>query len=626
MHGRDAEHRVREPEPLQLNGLEGRVQNGQRGAARPTIGTGNALLVATVLLLAACSSSSGGTDSGQPTDAGPDAGPDGGPVVASCATGCGNGLTCVKNADFPAGACLATCASNVCPSRTVCSPVLSSGNQYCLQECAGISCPDSLVCTQTSVGGVCLPAAATVPTAVQCAAPQLLVGPVPGPATDPGCRMPVVSSSLPVGEVQSLGIHQVGETLSFNVPAGSIGFSIVSQGVVVASPTYYYGAPFPNLPVPSPLLAPSGATFFDDLVMPQQDLTTLLVVSGLPSQDDGAAYTFFSAALNFPNSSAGLALALDGGLPTGTWSFGVNDYAAECFGLSGCDAGPPTNTYDMSVLVSPGPLPSPGTLALDVYLVTTTLDAGSAVTSPAIEKFASRFAEFYAQAGICVRTITFHDVPAWAQAKYDSISVSYDDVSLTPCSDYHQLFTLAVPGRTVPLFFVDDLVNGNAPPGDVIIGQDGAIPAPPAFNGTVAGGAVVLAADLGSWPACGTEFNPAICGPDLVGAIAAHETGHFLGLLHTTEQTGDFFDPLIDTPACVCALCVFDPPAAAAACSSNPDGGQPTIVDNTVCSTRSQQCGGASFLMFWLLSTDTQGLFSAEESAVMRANPLISAP
>jgi hypothetical protein len=312
-------------------------------------------------------------------------------------------------------------------------------------------------------------------------------------------------------------------------------------------------------------------------------------------------------------------------LPSGSWTFGVNDYSAECSAIAGCDAGSLSGTYDMSVLVSPGPLPSPGTLAVDVYLVTAIVDAGAAVTSSGIEQFASRFSEFYAQAGICISTITFHDVPAWAHKKYDSVSVSYEDVALNPCSDYRQLLTLAEPNRAVPLFFVDDLVNGKAPAGDVIIGQDGSIPAPPTFNGTVAGGAVVLTADLNATLGCGTTFSPRICGPDLIAGIGAHETGHFLGLLHTTENTGDFFDSLIDTPACVCTLCALEP-GAAAACTNNPDGGEPTVADNTLCSGASQQCGGASFLMFWLLSADTKGVFSAEESAVMRANPLISAP
>jgi hypothetical protein len=478
-----------------------------------------------------------------------------------------------------------------------------------------------MACTGTSVGSVCLSVAAGIPTGASCSAAQLVVGTTPGPASDPGCRMVQVSSSLPAGEVQSLGLAQVGTTLTFEVPAGSIGFSIISQAVS-AQPTFDYGGAVQNLAVPSPLNTPSGALFFTDFATPPDDLTTTLLVSGLPSQGNAAAYAIFSAALNFPNSSAGL--FLDGGLPSGTWSFGVNDYAAECAVTPGCSGGSTMDTYETSVVVSPGPLPSPGTLAVDVYLVTTIVDAGVAVSDSAIRQFAARFSEFYAQAGICISTFTFHDVPAWARAKYDSVAVDYTDITLDPCSDYHQLFTLAEPNRTIPLFFVDDLTAANVPPGDVILGVDGAIPGPPTFNGTVAGGAVVLATDLTSLADCSATFD-VDCGPDRVAAIGAHESGHFLGLFHPTESEGTFFDPLIDTPACVCSLCETSP-AAIAACGGNPDGGEPTIVDNHVCDGLSQQCGGAPYLMFWLLTGSTKGVFSAEESRVMRANPLIAAP
>jgi len=446
---------------------------------------------------------------------------------------------------------------------------------------------------------------------------------VASPASDPGCRTPVVTSALPTADVQALGVHQVGEQLSFTVPAGAVGFSIVSQAVSTVPLVYFGGGAGPNLAVPSPLLTPADTTFFTDSAAPPPDLTTALLVSGLPSQGDFAAYSLESAALNFPNSSAGL--ALNGGLAAGTWSFVVNDYALECLSTPGCDGGSASSTYDMSVVVSPGPLSASGGLAVDVYLVTTSLDAQAAVSSPAVQSFASRFAGFYAQAGVCIGSITFHDVPAWAQAKYASLSVASTDVELDACSDYHQLFTLAEPSRSMALFFVDDLVNGTPASGDEIVGQDGAIPGLPGFNGTIAGGAVVLAADLTTTTGCGTQFNSASCGPDLVAGISAHETGHFLGLFHPTESTGDAFDPLVDTPACVCALCETDP-VALAACSTNPDGGEPTLVTNDVCSGASQQCGGANLMMFWLLTSSWTGDITPEEADVMRANPLLAAP
>jgi hypothetical protein len=507
----------------------------------------------------------------------------------------------------------------------VCSPLLSSANSYCLQSCEHAACPASTLCTLTSVGNVCLASEAADATPISCAAPALEVGAVAGPAANPGCRTPVVASAFPAADVQALGVHKVGEQLSFSVPAGAAGFSIVSQAVSTVPVVSFGGAAGPNLAVPSPLLTPGGSTFFTDLAAPPDDLTTALLVSGLPAQGDFAAYSLFSAALNFPNSSAGLSLLQNGGLAAGTWSFVVNDYAQECLSTPGCDGGSASSTYDMSVVVSPGPLPSRGNLAVDVYLVTTSVSAAAAVASPAVQGFASRFASFYAEAGVCIGSITFHDVPAWAQAKYASLSVASDDVELNQCSDYHQLFTLAEPSRSMALFFVDDLVNGSPAAGDEIVGQDGAIPGLPGFNGTIAGGAVVLAADLTTTTGCGTQFNAASCGPDLVAGISAHETGHFLGLFHPTESTGDAFDPLIDTPACVCALCETDP-SARAACSANPDGGQPTLVANDVCSGTTQQCSGANLMMFWLLTSSWAGAITPEEAAVMRANPLIAAP
>ncbi len=505
-----------------------------------------------------------------------------------------------------------------------CSPVLASGSSYCLEACTGSSCPAGQLCTATSEGNVCLVKAVADSSAISCPAPQLLVGPLAGPSAYPGCQTPVVKSALPAADVQALGIHQVGEELSFTVPAGAVGFSIVSQAVSTVPLISLGGAPAPNLAVPSPVLAPGNATFFSDFVAPPQDLTTALLVSGLPFQGNFAAYTPYSAALNFPNSSAGLAISLNGGLPGGTWRFGVNDYASECASTPACDGGSQSSTYNVSVVVSPGPLSAHGALSVDVYLATTALNAQMAATSPAVQAFAARYAAFYAQAGICVGTITFHDLPAWAQAKYASLSVGEDNVELDACSDYHQLFTLADSTRGMALFFVDELVAGDEPPGDEIVGQDGAIPGPPGFNGSVAGGAVVVAADLTSTSGCGTQFN-ASCGPDLVAGISAHETGHFLGLFHPTESTGDAFDPLVDTPTCVCALCETNP-VAAAACGANPDGGFPTFVSNDVCSSGTQQCGGANLMMFWLLTSSWAGDLTPEESAVMRANPLIAAP
>jgi len=565
-------------------------------------GSVHTLAVALLLLAAACKSNENGSDAGA--------------GVLCGGAQCGGGLFCIQNADFPGATCTTSCvldAGAACPAGMACA-AQSTGN-FCLRTCSTTApCAAGYTCSFTASGNVCVTTAAGTSTGTSCPAPALLVGPTPGPATDPGtCVNPRVASALPAGDVQPLGIHQTGTSLSFNVPAGAVGFSVVSQAVNVASPIIVYqDFLIPNLPIPTPVITPQGATFFDDLV-PPDDLTTALLVNASPSAYVGA--------LTFPNTTPGLFLALDGGLSAGTWSLVVGDYARECLSVGCSDGGTSSNTYDVSVVVKPGPLAATGHLAADVYLVSDALDAGTAVSNAAVQRFAAQYATFFAQAGVCVSTITLHDVPDWARAKYASLSI--DDAAL-PCSEFRQMMTLAEPGATMALFLVDELVATGLAPGQQILGRDGAIPGPGTFNGTIGGGAAASMADLLNSGSCGAGFNPA-CGPDEVAYISAHETGHYLGLYHPTELTGTFFDPLVDTPACVCALCELSN-SARAACGDNPDGGLPTEVFSSACSQSTQECGGANLLMFWVIETSSKGKITPEQAAVMRANPLVTSP
>jgi hypothetical protein len=75
----------------------------------------------------------------------------------------------------------------------------------------------------------------------------------------------------------------------------------------------------------------------------------------------------------------------------------------------------------------------------------------------------------------------------------------------------------------------------------------------------------------------------------------AHEAGHYLGLFHVTEQTGEAHDQLTDTPEC------FD---------TNDDG----VADHEECEDI-----GTENLMFWS-AVGSMGL-SLEQSQVLRSNP-----
>ena len=98
--------------------------------------------------------------------------------------------------------------------------------------------------------------------------------------------------------------------------------------------------------------------------------------------------------------------------------------------------------------------------------------------------------------------------------------------------------------------------------------------------------------------------------------VAAHESGHFLGLYHTTESDGASFDPLGDTPHCECVPACGHVPGSCGAgmLASDCDQGRP-------------QCSGGGNLMFWLLQASVaDGHLSPEQGQVVRASPLPSFP
>ena len=215
-----------------------------------------------------------------------------------------------------------------------------------------------------------------------------------------------------------------------------------------------------------------------------------------------------------------------------------------------------------------GSIASTGALDFEVYLATDPNgplpSADAAVASPQIARWVSKLSEYFGHAGLCVGTVTFRDLPAWARDRYapaGQVDISgaapggTPPASQTPsgCDDLSQLFTVAVaPSKAVHLFFAEDLVDGSAASGLTVLGIDGSIPGPSGVPGTVNGGAILgLFNALGGERvrgACSSASSTGFaCGTDLLAYVAAHEAGHWLGLYHTTEATGTNFDPLTDT-------------------------------------------------------------------------------
>ncbi len=427
-------------------------------------------------------------------------------------------------------------------------------------------------------------------------------------------------SALPTAQVLSLGTHVVGETVTFPVPAATGSVTILQQGTEqLAARTVTWGGTLLDNTVIPLTVSIDGTKFFDDTIIPPDDPADW----GSPDGTGiGAIYSYipspWTGAMTVPNTTNALNyVAASGGVPAGTWSVVVNDYAAECqaMGAPGCVVGDgtttyPPGTYEVQVLIKPGPVASTGTMDVNLYLVTDRYTAASAGADASMTRMRQTLATYLARAGITLGAVSFVDVPVTVKARY-AAGVSVDD--LTPCGEVATVLRLAEPGNAMSLFLVNSLNSQTG--GYTVVGQDGTIPGPASVGGTVASGALVSIANLTftvSPTSCQGDVSLSGCGADLTAYIGAHEMGHFLGLYHVTESLGTLFDPVKDTPVCQLGLCA---------------PGQQDVI-NSDCSKQlidpANPCGGGDNLMFWLVSqTLSTGTLSAQQASIMRASPAV---
>jgi hypothetical protein len=450
------------------------------------------------------------------------------------------------------------------------------------------------------------------------------------PVIPANCNLPAPQpSSLPPGQVQELGTHSVGDNVSFTVPANTGSVSIVQQAVgkvpleVVLSQSG--GVVTDNSAVPLRLHFPDGGVAYDDFaaINPGTDGTidpsTLYIEF---SQDTPVA-----ASLTFPNTATSLAV----GVPAGTWSMVVGDFSYECTVGIGCsDGGTTADKYDVKILTRPLP---PGTqLDVNFYIVgaTTNPSSGAALTATtapndaAVKRMISTYTSYYAQVGITVRNVNFIDVTATQRSEFAHIALTAD-TGQGPCDQLDQMFTISSgqSGSTMNVFLVNDINDSSQQGGGTTVGIDGTIPGPATFAGTVHSGAAVSMADLYfGFFSGGCPAKPSIvsCGPDIVAYIAAHETGHFLGLFHTTEMNGDLVDPLNDTAKCPCTVC-----APNTTTCGKTDGTAPILSTLDCSGGKAGACAGADNLMFWSFDDTglSQGHLTVQQGQVMSLNPVV---
>jgi hypothetical protein len=535
---------------------------------------------------------------------------------AGCATAAGE--ICVGDAnhpEFPGGACTAACNPNdqsTCPANGKC--VSTASGSFCFPSCANPG--DCSAPLTTCSNGACR-APNSSPACTPPGTPTVVLGGVSGPATAPVCN---TAQAAPVGTPafpsQAFGTKTVGTTVTFDVPPGTGSISILSQGanVPVASVTLNGSQAIPNSVVPTLLTNPANTVIFDDLPPPPSDGSTADVFYG--------GFSPFTGMMTVPNTSSSLQrAAVSGGIQPGTWKFTVNDFALECGQVSNCSPKtPPGNSYDIRVLTKPGLPASTGTVDVAFYFLGGALgSAAAAQGSAALNRMVQTLSNLYAKGGLCLGKVTLYDVPAWAKSKWGGL-VNADDESV--CGDLSQIFTLAAPGNQLNFFLVTGF-KASTGQGLSVIGVDSTIPGTASLGGNVSSGASVNGSDL-TVTGCASVLDLNNCGADRVAYVVAHEGGHFMGLYHATEQTGDSFDPLSDTPTCPCASCA--PVSEQKNCApNNPSGTPPTLVRNDSClrPTGNPVCGGGDNLMFWLFGANSTGALSPHQGQVIRSNVVV---
>jgi hypothetical protein len=439
-------------------------------------------------------------------------------------------------------------------------------------------------------------------------------------AVDPKgvCNKPIQPSTPGGFAAQAMGVKAVGSQVTFNVPACTGSISIISQAQTAQTTPVTIttgGTPFPidNSAAPTSVKDASGRTLLDTPYSGSATPENSLVYYASLSPWEGA--------MTFPDSSALLnEVSTNGQLPPGTWSFQVDDLANDCARFSNCADGGSGGTYDVTVITKPV-APSTGTVDVGFYLVdnggltSTTAAAQAGTPTTALGRMIQTLETIYARAGLCLGTVTFYDVPAWARNAY-ATTISADKTG--PCDNLNQMFLLSQPGNTLNFFLVSS-ISSSSQGGNTVVGIDGTIPGPSSVGGTIHSGAAVSIASLSTnFTSCGSSLNFTGCGADEVAYITAHEGGHWLGLYHTTEALGDTFDPLSDTAQCPCASC--KPSTATQTCGTDPAKSYQMSV--AAC-TKSASCGGGDDLMFWLISGGSVGNLTAEQGQVMRGNPVV---
>ncbi len=461
---------------------------------------------------------------------------------------------CLNEPDqgFPNGLCSADCTNDLrsCESAGLCilpsDPALAS---VCLQRCqSNFDCRADYFCSAVSGSTlrVCIPRCTARDSAGNtlqiCTAPEVC-DPYSGDCVPP---QPPGSTTIERVDIGQMAISGSESTQDFTiaVPAGAISFTLVMKGSVGGVSTI------------ERLIAPSGELLFDL----DNYLTSKVRILPVNDGDFG---------MLFPNTPRVE-------IQPGTYRFRIVN-----------EDGSGTGQVFALIKRSTSTVLSTGKLNLNLWFAGVNgVSAATAASDVSVQTMLAEMRRIYAQAGITIADVSYFDVPA-AQGPAFAVIDTIEGRD----SELRRLFELSVgaPNNAMNFFLVREIKGGGA--GFTVLGIAGGIPGIPFEQGTNASGVAVTTLDLQS-------------DPKSVARTMAHEGGHWLGLWHTTEQSGKLHDPLSDTPECSAAR----------------DSNQDKIVSAAEC-----QNSGAENLMFWQAGPTAERL-SGNQGYVLLRNPVVTSP
>ncbi|MFW5967958.1 MAG: hypothetical protein ACOCV2_10585 [Persicimonas sp.] len=193
----------------------------------------------------------------------------------------------------------------------------------------------------------------------------------------------------------------------------------------------------------------------------------------------------------------------------------------------------------------------PGTTVdLNVYLVGVPgIDADSASDNEDMQVVLDGFEEIYEQADVEIGEIEFRDIEGDDREAYRVVRSEEELSELVALSERPEGGEDAALSANV--FFVESmqLDSGFGGVQSGAIGISLGLPGPAGLHGTSSSGVVFTSEYMGEEEA-ESSLGDTVDGNDLTGIVLAHELGHYLGLFHTSEQFGQGYDPIDDTPEC----------------------------------------------------------------------------